>query len=146
MLSYYSIFYLISLVLKDLYVYLVRPLIDNDFMSADAMLGFRRQAIYVWQNNIDVLREILAIAYASYPMQLILSVFGLVCIGRIKTLSEFLQLFMLTTVVTIAISAEFPASNPVFHSSLYTANAVSAWSDFYPLRAHTMNILDIDDR
>ena len=95
------------------------------------------------------LRLVLLLAYSSFAVQTVTTVFALGVAGRLASLKTFIVAFITTTLITIAISAVLPAVGPwVFldlHADMadgFLPTSATSWPVFFGLRDgsfHTIN-------
>jgi PAP2 superfamily len=85
------------------------PLWDTQLAALDHSLGLEWKTWLAVMNDFPLLHTVLAGAYASFAVQTTTTVVCLAIAGRGLRLRVFLLSFMLTTLVTIAISAVMPA-------------------------------------
>ena len=106
----YLAVYSIAIVLMSyLFAAADMPLVDATFVGADRALGFDWMSWLSWINEHPRLGIILAYAYQSSMPQVACVLVLLAFTNHHDHLSEFLTLFWLTTVTTIALSALLPA-------------------------------------
>jgi membrane-associated phospholipid phosphatase len=98
------------------------PLWDETFWAWDGRLGLDWMALLGAMNNHPALHRIFAAAYQSYPVQSIIVVLALAATGRILRLRVYLLSFMLTALVTIAVSVVMPAQGVWGHMGLSAAD------------------------
>lgn len=133
-----------ALILQNLCVSLAPPVIDNDLIALDAMLGFHWPDLYTWQTKHHFVSVALSKVYLSYTYQVVFTIIVLGVTRRTDDLADFVLLFMAAAVTVILISAPFPASNPMIHFGFSGAPQESPWSQFYALRAGEMTVFDLD--
>jgi len=95
------------------------------------------------------LRLVLLLAYSSFAVQTVTTVFALGVAGRLASLKTFIAAFISTTLVTIAISAVLPAVGPwVFldlHSDMangFLPTSSTSWPVFLGLRDGTFHTIN----
>ena len=86
-----------------------RPLQDSALSAADKFLHLDWSALLAWMNAHPTLHTVFALAYASFAPQTILVLMALAITGRDRRIRQFLLTFILTALMTIAISALVPA-------------------------------------
>jgi membrane-associated phospholipid phosphatase len=93
-------------------------------------------------------RLVLLVAYSSFAVQTVTTVFALGVAGRFARLSTFIAAFISTTLITIAVSAVLPAVGPWVFLDLHSATAhgflptsSSSWPVFLGLRDGTFHII-----
>jgi PAP2 superfamily len=95
------------------------------------------------------LRLVLLLAYSSFALQTVTTVFGLGVAGQLARLKAFIVAFIATTLITIAISAVLPAGGPwlfldlhadMAHGFLPTSS--TSWPVFLGLRDGTFHTIN----
>ncbi|KWZ46470.1 phosphoesterase [Burkholderia savannae] len=129
-------------ILSYLCVTLRPPLVDDALIRLDARLGFDWLAAYDRVRAHSALQRTLAFAYDSAKWQLIAIPIWLGLTGRDDALSEFVSLFMLTSVLVLLISAPYPAASAFLHFRVSDPAALSSVSDFVRLRDGTLRVFD----
>src|SRR3954469_14549743 len=116
------------------------PLQDHLFDTIDRALGFDWAALLAWMNAHRGVHAVLNAAYLSFAPQATITVCVLAFTGRVLRLRVFLLAFVLTALITIAISAALPAAGAWSHYGL-RADATSivpisstSWPVFHGLR------------
>ena len=99
-----------------------RPLQDSALAAADKFLHFDWMALLAWMNAHPALHSIFALAYASFAPQAIITLMALAISGHSPRIRQFLLTFMVTALVTIAISAWFPAQGAWAHYGITPAD------------------------
>jgi hypothetical protein len=117
-------------------------LIDENLIQFDNALGFHWLEFYRWIRSRPELQRILAYAYFSFFLQLIFVPITLGMSGRRDRLSEFVILFMVSTILVILISMCLPASSAFLHFGILDPGTSSSVSDFYLLRSGAMRVID----
>jgi membrane-associated phospholipid phosphatase len=94
------------------------------------------------------LRLVLLLAYSSFAVQTVTTVFALGVAGRIASLKTFIVAFIGTTLITIAISAVLPSVGPWVFLDLHAATAngflptsSTSWPVFLGLRDGTFHTI-----
>lgn len=85
------------------------PLHDHLFDTMDRALGFDWPALLAWMNAHPRIHLFFDAAYCSFMPQATVTVLALAFTARLVRLRVFLLAFMLSAIVTIAISAVLPA-------------------------------------
>src|SRR5690606_18755830 len=85
------------------------PLWDDTFAAWDRALGLQWADWLAAMNAHPTLHTACFLAYSSFPLQATAVILALAATGRLTRLRVFLLSFMVTTIVTIAISAVMPA-------------------------------------
>ena len=124
------------------------PLQDALFAALDHRLGID------WPGYVSIvtsnvwLRRLFLIAYLSFTVQVIATVLVLGFAGHFQRLSIFVLAFLLTTLVTIGISAFVPAAGPwlFYHAQPDLAHGAipissTSWPVFLGLRDGTFNTM-----
>lgn len=95
------------------------------------------------------LRFVLLLAYSSFAVQTVTTVFALGVAGRLASLKTFIVAFIVTTLITIAVSAVLPAVGPwVFldlHSDMangFLPTSSTSWPVFLGLRDGTFHTIN----
>jgi membrane-associated phospholipid phosphatase len=125
------------------------PLWDTTFVAWDEYLGFDWMALLRLMNEHPAAHLVFAVSYASFPLQATAIIVALTWSKDFTRLRVFILAFMLTTIVTIAISAVMPAQGVWGHLHLsktdYPAIAPITQSlhipIFHGLRDGTLRIL-----
>lgn len=128
-----------------------RPLLDASFARLDAFLGFDWMQHLAWVKSWPGLGEILTLAYASSLPQIPLALIILAFCRRLKALRSFVLLFAGTLMVTLTLSAIFPAAGAYVYFAPPASMAVGfdpqngIWhlAQFTDLRDGTMTTLDL---
>lgn len=130
-------------ILSYLCVTLRLPLIDDALIRLDGHLGFDWPAVYDRIRAHPALQRALAFAYDSAQWQLIGIPIWLGLTRRDDDLSEFVTLFMLTSMMVLLISTPFPAASAFLHFRVSDPVALSGVSDFVRLRDGTLRVIDL---
>ena len=95
------------------------------------------------------LRLVLLLAYSSFAVQTVTTVFALGVAGHMARLTTFIVAFIATTLITIAVSAVLPAVGPWVFLDLYAATAngflptsSTSWPVFLGLRDGTFHTIN----
>lgn len=99
------------------------PLQDPALDAIDKALGFDWMALFRWMSDTPKTFLGLRLIYGSLLPQLAVAVLCLAFTGRILWLRTIMLAFVLTTLVTIAISAALPAAGVWLHYGLSEADA-----------------------
>ena len=118
-------------------------LVDQRLADWDRVLGFDWLATYQWIVARPLLHLVLQLAYTSGLPQLALVVVFLGFTDRMERLNEFVWLFVMSTLVCIAISWPFPAAGPWTHYHLSSVVDTSAMSHFAALRDGNLRTIDL---
>lgn len=84
------------------------PLQDRMFDALDRALGFDWPALFEFITTRPVLATVLSVAYVSFTVQASLAVLALALVRQLLWLRVFVLSFILTALVTIAVSAVLP--------------------------------------
>lgn len=95
-----------------------RPLQDSTLAAADKWLHLDWMALLAWMNAHPSLHLVFALAYASFVPQTVLVLMALSMTGLSHRIRQLLLTFIVTTLVTIAISALFPARGAWAHYAI----------------------------
>lgn len=117
-------------------------LVDARLATWDQAIGFDWLALFGWMQANPSIHTALKIAYGSGLAQMACAIVILGFTARTAQLNEFINLFIATTLIAIAISWPFPAAGPWTHFSLSTTIDVSAMSHFPLLRDGSLRTLD----
>ena len=109
------------------------PLMDASLAAWDRALGFDWLALHTWLVAHPFVNLLLAAAYCSGLVQILIVVLFLGLTARTGRLREFISLFVLATLVAITVSSAFPAAGPWKHFGVKSVD-LAALSDFEPLR------------
>jgi hypothetical protein len=125
------------------------PLQDATFDAWDRYLGIDWMQMMTFVSRHPALQQMLSFAYASFALQTVTTVLALGVAGKLSRLAAFINAFIATTLVTIAISAVLPAAGPWLFLDLQPATAngflpasSTSWPVFLGLRDgsfHTMH-------
>jgi hypothetical protein len=94
------------------------PLWDATFVAWDRHLGFDWAALLHFMNEHPILHIAFAFSYASFPLQATAIIVALAWTRHVLRMRVFVLAFMLTTIITIAISAIMPAQGVWGHLHL----------------------------
>jgi membrane-associated phospholipid phosphatase len=133
-----------AVILQNLCVTLSPPLIDEQLIAIDSALGFSWTAFADWHGHHQAHYHILSNVYVSFEWQVMFTAVILGFTKRLNDLNEFLLLFMVTSIVSILISAPIPASNPFIEYGMVGRYQESPWSEFFPLREGMVTVFDLD--
>jgi hypothetical protein len=116
------------------------PLRDAWFDAADRALGFDWGALFGVMSAHPALHAVLNLAYLSFQPQATLAVLALAFTGRLSHLRIFVLAFVLTALITIAVSAVLPAEGAFSHYGLHPGEGTimpvshTSWPVFHGLR------------
>jgi membrane-associated phospholipid phosphatase len=125
------------------------PLQDGLFDAWDHALAVDWQSLLAWMNRQALLHPVFSYAYGSFTLQASTTVLMLAFSGRHLRLKTFTLAFMLTAVVTIAISAVLPAQGiwghygltPADHPAISPATRELHLATFHGLRDGSVRLL-----
>ncbi|MGE0749432.1 MAG: phosphatase PAP2 family protein [Variibacter sp.] len=126
---------------------LAYPLQDRAFDAADRALGLDWIATLAWMNAHPSLFALLQFCYASFAPQATLAVICLAFSRQLLRLRVFILAFILTTLITIAVSAVLPAWGVWMHHGLQAhAGEIlpashTSWAAFTGLREGSLRLL-----
>lgn len=124
------------------------PLQDALLAGWDRHLGLDWPAYVTFVTSHAWLHRLLDVAYASFTVQVITTVLALGFAGHLLRLNVFVRSFMLTTLITIGISAFVPAVGPwvfynvqpdVAHGAIPLSS--TSWPVFLGIRDGTFNVM-----
>jgi hypothetical protein len=122
------------------------PLHDATLEAWDRQLGIDWTQLVTFVAGHPGLQKILLIAYSSFALQCLTTLFALGIAGHLARLKIFVGAFIATTLVTIAVSAIYPAAGPwlfleIQSSSLdgFLPASATSWPVFLGLRAGTLH-------
>jgi PAP2 superfamily len=119
------------------------PLVDNDLIGFDRLLGFDWPSTYQWVRAHPAVHRTLALAYDSGLWQLIGIPVLLGLMGRRRQLAEFSLLFMSAAVLTSLVPAVVPAASAFTHFGITDPQTASTVSDFASLRSGSLRTFDL---
>lgn len=117
-------------------------LVDSQLAAWDQAIGFDWLALFRWMQAHPSIHTALILAYGSGLAQMACAIVVLGFSARTAQLNEFINLFIATTLIAIAISWPLPAAGPWTHLSLSGTIDVSAMSHFPLLRDGSLRTLD----
>ncbi len=124
------------------------PLQDAMLNEWDLGLGFDWTGVVTFTAQHPLLEKLLRCAYASFVPQLVTTAIALGATGQLARLSRFIVAFVITTLVTIAISAVVPATGPWLFLGLQPGEfngflpvSASSWPAFLGLRDGTLHAI-----
>jgi PAP2 superfamily protein len=122
------------------------PLQDAMFDAWDRALNFDWVPMMQFVAAHPVLQLVLHFAYASFALQSVTTIMGLGITGQLDRLAGFVGAFIATTLVTIAVSAVYPAVGPWVFLDVQPAMAngflptsSTSWPVFLGLRDGTVH-------
>jgi membrane-associated phospholipid phosphatase len=140
--SLFIVFTMAGSVVSYLLVSTDAKLVDESLARWDYALGFDWPQVFVWIKQRPVLDSVLAVAYASPLLQIIVVIVYLSMTDRHKALASFSGLLAVTFLVTEFVSAFFPAAGPFkYYANLVHADT-SMLSHFEPLRSGALRAID----
>lgn len=124
------------------------PLQDAIFDAWDRALYFDWVQMMQFVAAHPALQLVLHFAYASFALQSVTTIMGLGIAGQLDRLAGFVAAFIASTLVTIAVSAIFPAVGPWVFLDIQPAAAngflptsSTSWPVFLGLRDGTVNTI-----
>jgi PAP2 superfamily protein len=123
------------------------PLYDGALDLVDHALGFDWTALLGWMNSSPLVYSALRPVYLSLTLQMTAVVLCLAFTGRLLWLRVYTLAFVIAALITIALSAAFPAAGVWPHYGLTAADwkivpaVETSWPVFYGLRAGTYRLL-----
>lgn len=122
------------------------PLQDAALDAIDRQLGVDWTQLMTFVSLHPGLQLVLSLAYSTFALQTLTTVLVLGIAGQLTRLSSFIAAFVATTLVTIAISAVYPAAGPWLFLEIQPASAngflplsSSSWPAFLALRDGTLH-------
>ena len=132
----------VAAILSYLVVSTNAPVIDARLAAWDESLGLDWTALFDFVQRHPTLRMVLHIAYQSTLAQIVLAVGFLGLTGQAGQTREFVGALMVSSLITIAISGPFPATNALL---FYRVVTDLPWmSHFTLLRAGGLPVIDLD--
>jgi len=132
-----------SAVLSYLVVSTNAPLIDGTLSAWDKAVGFDWRAYFLWMQSHPMPRRIFIDAYDSLLPQLMWVVIFLGFTARFGTLLRFIELLILSSLVTVVISGLFPAAGAWKFYAVGSHVNTQIVSHFEPLRDGTLRTIDL---
>ncbi len=129
--------------LQYLTVTLNFPTVDTELDGMDRAIGFSWISVYYWVQSHALINSILHITYYSLFFQLLAIPWFLGLTGRGRYLREMLSTTMLSCLLTIAISAVFPAHSAYTYFHVEVEEKLLSVSHFDLLRNGIMRAIDI---
>jgi hypothetical protein len=122
------------------------PLRDATLEAWDRQLGVDWAQLLTLVSSRPGLQYVLSFAYSSFALQTLTTVLALGLAGQFARLSTFINAFIGTTLITIAISAVYPAAGPWLFLDIQPATAhgflptsSTSWPVFFGLRDGTLH-------
>jgi membrane-associated phospholipid phosphatase len=123
------------------------PLTDRWFEAADQALGFDWFGLFDWLKGHTTASLLLQLVYISLMPQTLVVILALSLAGHFATLRIFVLAFVLTALVTIALSAFWPAQGVWLQHGMTAADSLrlpvsaTSWPVFLGLRDGTFRLL-----
>ena len=114
------------------------PLIDGYLAAADAAIRFDWLSLFMWVHEHPAVDRLLAISYDSAVVQIVILVILLPALGRLERLREFVWLFVITLLITVALAWVMPAEGAFAHYRVSHLTNAYYLHDFNVLRAGGM--------
>ncbi len=128
------------------------PFQDAPLARINELLGFDFQAHVLWLNAHPMLMQALGLAYSSYGWLIPFTIVGLALLGRQARLREFLLLFAVTGLLSVAVGAFVPALAAYAYYGLSPAglenipvSGISYLSDLQAVHAGSLGELFISE-
>jgi PAP2 superfamily protein len=125
------------------------PLQDATLEAWDRHLGIDWTQVLNFVSSRPGLQFVLLFAYSSFALQTVTTVLALGLAGQFTRLSTFIGAFVATTLITIAVSAIYPAAGPWLFLDIQPATAngflpasSTSWPVFLGLRDGTLHTVD----
>jgi hypothetical protein len=125
------------------------PLQDATLEGWDRHLGIDWTQMLGFVSSRPGLQHVLFFAYSSFALQTVTTVLVLGLAGQLTRLSTFINAFVATTLITIAVSAIFPAVGPWLFLDIQPATAngflpasATSWPVFIGLRDGALHTVD----
>ena len=115
------------------------PLVDRYLAAADAAMGLDWPWLFTWVREHQEIARVLDLSYGTGLFQMLILMMLLPALGRLDRLREFLWLFVLTTLITIPLSALMPAAGAWAHYGVSHLTSNYYLPDFYALRSGEMH-------
>lgn len=114
------------------------PLIDRYLAAADAAIGFDWPSLFMWVRAHPAVDRVLALAYNSGVVQIIVLVMLLPALERHERLREFVWLIVLTMLIILPLSWVFPAESAWAYFRATGLTNAYHMADFTALRSGQM--------
>jgi len=139
------IFCLCATVLGYFVISTNEPNIDQWLAAADYLMGFDWPNIIIWAQSKPIFSLILLLAYSSVLLQIVIVIIYLSFTDRVRQLTEFNDVFIITGLVTIIASGFFPVAGPgkYYHDLVHVD--LSRISQLEPLRDGTLRTIDLSN-
>lgn len=145
-LAFFIVTGILGRALNYLFMSLALPLQDDWLARVDAAFGFDWPALVALVGAHPWLATLLRLAYGSYGWLFPFTFLMLPLMGRLRRLREFLLLFAISGLLTVAIGALFPALGPFEHYAIPEAmrqavlpGGQAFMPDFLALRSGTFH-------
>ena len=121
-----------------------RPLIDDPLAQLDALMGFHLPDIVAWTADHATIDRLLGMSYDTLlPQTALITALGLV--GDRRPVEVFLQRFMLSALITLAVFCVYPAAGPFEAFGYARDDAQDRYmAQFEALRAGQMSTISLD--
>src|SRR5947199_6989839 len=110
---------------------------DTTFAAWDHHLHFDWMQMMRFISSHDGLQHVLGFAYSSFELQSVTTIMALGIAGQLDRLTGFVAAFVVTTLITIALSAVYPAAGPWLFLDIQPADA----NGFLPLSSTSWPVL-----
>jgi len=137
------IFSLCTLVFDYFVISTNAPNIDSWLSTVDRFFGFDWPNVILWAQRKPIFSLILIFAYSSFMPQASVVIIHLSFTGRLRQLTEFNTIFIITNLITIIFSGFFPAAGPGKYYQGLVHVDLSGISQLEPLRDGTLRTIDL---
>lgn len=97
------------------------PLIDDALITIDRFLGFDWLAHIAWANARPFISDVFSVGYNSFNVQIMLLLGALPLYGQFAHAQRFVIVFFSTALITVILSALFPATGAYIHYNIDAA-------------------------
>ena len=120
------------------------PLVDASLAALDRALGFNWLALETWLRHHQTTKAVLHLAYFSGLGQIVFVVIFLGFTARHDALNEFLHLFIVASLVSIALSGVVPAAGAWNYYDLTAGYDLPSLTHFEMLRNGQLREINLD--
>ena len=114
------------------------PLVDRYLAAADAALGLDWVWLFTWVREHQEIARALDLSYGTGAFQMLILVMLLPALGQLERVREFVWLFVITGLITIALSAVMPAAGAWAYYGVSHLTSNYYLPDFDALRSGQM--------
>ena len=143
-LTIFFIFLPALVVLSYLAVFQNIPLVDMQLANADRFFFFDWLSLFDFVQKHKTVNNILINAYGSIGPQMLVVLLFTAIFAPKEHLPEFVSLFVLSSLVAVAIFAVFPAEGAFFYYGKLNTPGALALSDFRLLRTGVLHVVNLD--